>query len=256
MNATQYVIFEASIACQFAGVHRACPISDPRRWPGGAPPEPMPDALIVQTAVALYRDHGFTGMIGWHYYGEPAMARDRILGLMDAIEAAWPAARFTLWTNGLDGDAEWFRRFAQIVVSDYGLDHERREAIHRAAPWAILRRSTLDARRTAVGPDADATPCARMFAEMIFDYGGAVHCCCYDWRGQAELGRLGDGALDELIRRWRIARAAMVRGAHGSAAPPCCRRCAFRSPDVACLVPEIQRRAMLARDAILGEPTC
>lgn len=221
MMYTQFAIFEVTDRCNLARSHSWCPCAT--RKPTGT--QPMTDGEIVDAAVALYRDYGFGGMVGWHYYCEPLVARERMQRLMEAIREQWPAARFVLWTNGalLSDDARELHGFDRVHITEY----EPSNAIHYAARKmrAIVSAPAIDDRLDTARVGAGPRPCLRMFTEIIFDYWGTVHACCYDWRGAIPLGTLRDG-LPAVVDAWQSLRAELVAaGGMSDSAPAVCRAC-------------------------------
>lgn len=234
MYLTQAIAFELAPSCPHAHAHPFCPASQ-KRWEILDTSAPMSDDLIVETAVRLMRDFHFRGLFQWHYYNEPLVTVDRMLGLMERIREAdgyegTPAEpRFLLWTNA---SAEPFRceklkGFDQVHVSIYP---ECEDVLCKLAGLAddtgadpIVHFPHDDGRVSPIpGP---LGYCCRMFMEMIFDYYGNAHTCCYDWRGENKMGNLNTSPLPEIVERWREVRLRLLPG-HAAAPPPArCRQC-------------------------------
>lgn len=243
---TQFLIFELGRGCNLGPVHAACPNMSPERFSHLDSSRRLDDDTIVDTAVAMYRHHGFTGLVGWHYYNEPLLQADRMFRLMERISAYAPEARYVLWSNGtlLPEDCSRFREFHQIHVTDYSRDGcppQHLDKLLQAAPHAQVHSWQLDQRLTAIATAHNA-PCYRMFTEMIFDHHGNMHLCCYDWRGLGSPGNLYTSDLDDLVRKWQAVRDSITGRAMTRDAPAVCTTCAMRC-GLARFVPEVAARA-------------
>jgi hypothetical protein len=234
MNLTQCLIFEIGRACNLGAVHKKCPNLHPERFTRLDTSRELDDDTIVACARAAYWSHGFTGVVGWHYYCEPTLWMPRILALMDRITAAAPQARFILWTNGTRPQPpEVLRRFTLIRQTDYSRD-----------PTG----SGLDDRLLRCTMHGDA-PCAVPYTEFILDCYGNHHPCCYDWRGEGSLGNVFCDGFDELMGRWKVFCAAVRGRRMTEEAPAVCRSCGFRRQWIHRLVPEVVERAEAWRRA-------
>ncbi len=240
MIRTGYIIFEIGRECNLGHIHTKCPNSHPDRYRHVDTKHPMSDDTIVDTAVALIQEHGFRGLVAFHYYNEPSLSANRMFALMDRITDREPSARFVLWTNGTL-IANYDRRygaFHEIHVTDYELESHpcQSHRLYGIKDSVHVHRWQLDDRLNTTGsepgrPESDK-PCCRMFTEMIFDYYGNVHLCCYDWRGLADAGNIHTSSLGVLVASWQGARRWMIGekmepfvmpGRNGAA--PVCRTC-------------------------------
>jgi len=238
---TQIVNFEITTACNLGALHKLCPNAHPARFASLPHDTPMSDELIVASAVALYREYGFRGLVGWHYYCEPLMDAKRMFRLMLAIRRAAPAAQFLLWSNGTLLDrykaTSAIGLFSVAVITNYG---HHAPGLYSSLPW--LREqipvvevvpAKLDG-RLDFAPCGYARPCLRMYLEADFDFFGNLHLCCYDWRGLGSPGNLNTTPLADLIERWIGIREGLGTvpyfGTESSAArvPDSCRWCGAR----------------------------
>jgi len=150
MRYTQFLIFELGHKCNLAHVHKLCPSASPERFANVDTSRELTDDMIVRTAVRMYQEFGFRGLIGWHYYNEPTIQRERMMSLMARIKSEVSEARFVLWTNGthiLSSDE--MDAFDQIHVTDYTrdgntplvqiADHEKSQVHH----WPLDSRLNL-----------------------------------------------------------------------------------------------------------------
>lgn len=244
MKYTGYLIFELGKTCNLGKLHAACPNLHPDRFSRIVSDQTLPDSLVVELAAEAYQVHGFRGRIGWHYYNEPLMAEARMWRIMDAIDARVPA-RYTLWTNGTKWPKkpENLRRFEELHVTDYGVPEQPvdREAWRQAVPHVQFQSWPLDSRITAE-PRESLAACRRMFTELIVDYFGNVHLCCYDWQGLGSPGNVHTDKLGDLVRRWQAIRESISGSMMTPEAPEVCRRCAMRC-GITRFVPEVAEDA-------------
>ena len=238
MNLTQIVNFELAPNCPHAAKHPFCPSGqrDTSKMVG------MNDGTIVQTAVQLYTSHGFTGLIGWHYYNEPMRSQERMIELMKRIYTQVPMARFWLWSNLIEHVADTqipYQWFEGITLSAYD-EHPKNStwlAKDRLKRFRIFIHAQEDDGRSAERP-AKSGPCARQFLEMDIDYSGDVRMCCHDWKGASCIGNIVDDKLDAVIAKWQETRVNCLRGKD---MPDCCGKCGTRY-GVNTAEPEITKR--------------
>lgn len=184
---TQFLNFEAGTDCNLGKEHVKCPNRHPDRYANTDKRRMMDDDTIVGCAVAAYQEHGFTGLVGWHYYNEPMLHAARIFRLIQRIRLEVPESRFCMWTNGTNKGL-WYQSLRDL--------HEQ----WHVTPYATGVRldDRLDRR-----PSKGDKPCLRIFTEFVLDAYGQHHPCCYDWRGEASLGNVHDsGGFEDLVFRW------------------------------------------------------
>jgi hypothetical protein len=246
MKYTQFLIFEVCLECNLGGVHGKCPNMHPDRYRGGDRTRPMTDEQIIDAAAKAYAA-GFRGAIGFHYYNEPLLAKDRIFRLVAAIRAGNPAARFVLWTNGtkVPGDAAGLDELKGIfdlawVTAYDGGDYSR---LRRVVPKVNVVKWGLDNRASDPLQKDNRASCCRMFSELIFDYYGNAHFCCIDWRGDIKIGNLHDQDFAAIWGRFAEYRGAASHEPMLPGAPAACLRCVGRHPTIAPLIPEIMMDA-------------
>jgi hypothetical protein len=239
---------------------------------------PIDDQLIIDTAITFYKDTEFTGLIGFHYYCEPWAERKRMDYIMKAILATEPAARFLLWTNlamhvwpqpPASRFLLWTNLamhvwpqpetqlllplFEQVHVTIYKDLEERESAnalqnIAKHCPNVYVHYQRDDDR---IHPQmVKAGPCFLPFLELSFDSSGKVHACCYDWKGEIDLGNIRDGVTD-VVRKWtdfRFNLSVIPHGAPmmGRMAPERCKLCGHRNPNLCGLDGPIAERTAKA----------
>lgn len=246
MKLTQYLIFEVCKTCNLGKVHGPCPNQHPDRFRHIGSDKTVSDAKVVDIAKEMHEVHGFRGRIGWHYYNEPLMAEARMWRLMDAIDSAVPAARYTLWTNG----TRWpktpdnLKRFEEVHLTDYRLPEYpvNLDAWKETVPHVNVHHWPLDG-RVAATIEPLHHPCRRMYTEFIVDYYGNVHLCCYDWRGLGSPGSVHTHSVAALVEQWQAIRASISGHAMTPDAPEACLKCGMRSSGISRFVPEIGEEA-------------
>ena len=234
MKHAQILIFEIGTGCNLAQAHKGrCPNTHPDRWAGTEGRRPLTDDMIVRLAVEAYEQHGFRGMIGWHFYCEPLLYWDRIRPLLTKIRQRVPAARFLLWTNGtkMPTPTIQLRIVDQIQITNYGgLDVA---ALSELPNVGRIIQPIWDCRwNAAVSPSPTAKGCEKPFSEFVVNHYGQVLLCCYDWRGEVKIGNVWDRPFGEVVAAWQGVRDAIAGMKMGGDAPDRCRRCVMKHEDL------------------------
>jgi hypothetical protein len=241
MRNTQIATFELGPACNLGTEHKACPNLHPDRCAGCQKDKRLTDAQIIDTATALYHEHGFRGAIAWHYYNEPLIYAERMYALMTTLRDRCPEARFLLWSNGEllppEGpELDKLKAFDYAWLTNYhNQDFSRAKTVIKRVN---IVRWQLDSRLQDLGP-VRRDPCGRMWTEIVFCHHGDCHICCVDWRNHARLGNLTDTPLPTILDRWTALRASISGREMTDAAPDCCLRCIDRHAHVAHIIPGI-----------------
>ncbi|KKN79757.1 hypothetical protein LCGC14_0336120 [marine sediment metagenome] len=216
MHLTQFICFELGRECNLGHLHAKCPNTHPDRYKHVDTSQAMSDETIVDTAVALIQEHGFRGLIGFHYYNEPTLEMERMWRVAARIRTKETSAKFVLWTNGTYApppyvDVVWsLSLFDEIHVTKYEQSKSLPGSPLAEKSGRFVHQWPFDDRLSTTGdepgrPEFDA-PCCRMFTEMIFDYYGNVHLCCYDWRGLGTTLNVHKHSLSRIIGRWQAIR--------------------------------------------------
>lgn len=243
----QLLNIEIGEACNLADRHEKCPASAGDRWRGARDGAPLTDAEIIALAVEAYERLGFRGLIGWHYYCEPLLYRERVVSLCHAIRERVPEARFGLWTNGtlVGEDAADLSVFDRAWCSCYE-GAPVPAALRLAVPDTIALPGTLDDRINA--RDSSSDPCWRPFSELAIDARGYVHLCCVAYHGDEAIGNVHNESLADIAYWFNdFRRRLSVR--MDEHAPAFCRSCGSRM----CDVPQLDDRVAvvaLVRDEI------
>ena len=242
MDKTGYLIFELCKTCNLGKVHERCPNLHPDRFSHIGNDKTVPDAKVVEIAKEMHEVHGFRGRIGFHYYNEPLGAENRLWRIMDAIDAAVPGVRYTLWTNGTrwPKQPDNLKRFDEVHLTDYRLEDfpVDLDRWRQYVPHLNHHVWPLDGRLDIAGPE-NRRPCRRMFTEFVVDYFGNVRLCCYDWRGLGSPGNVLVDDLSELVAKWQAIRDSISGSAMTDEAPEVCKTCAVRSSGITRFVPGV-----------------
>lgn len=242
MKMMQLVVFEITQLCNRGAEHAACPNMHPDRWSHTVGRRPMTDYQIVSTALEVRR-RGFAGHFAFHYYCEPLMDWPRIQRVAGRIREQDPGATFLLWTNAdllPENLQELADVFCRVVVTNYG-GHDL-SRLREVCPSVGTVGPGLDWRLnppTHDGPER----CMRPFLELVFDFYGGVRACCYDWRGEIQIGNIHDEPLDDILAAWERMRVAVGSTPMAADAPERCRRCGTRYVRLDQFVPEAAARA-------------
>lgn len=227
---TQFLNFEIGTECNLGSEHAKCPNRHPDRYASSAGSEfrrLMGDPTIIDCAVSAYREHGFTGLIGWHYYNEPMLHAGRILRLMTRILELAPMSRFVMWTNGA-GQGVFYQSVRNMCEQ-----------------WHLTPYETgvrLDDRLERKPPQGDK-PCMRIFTEFVLDAYGQHHPCCFDWRGEASLGNVHEVGFKHLVCDWwneqqRVGNNRMMETSNSG-----CQQCGWRTSAITGFDPASAARA-------------
>ena len=196
---TQFLIFELGTKCNLKSEHPKCPINHRTKNVTA-----LSNKKILELATSAYKELGFTGLIGFHFYNEPMIYWERMLHLMDSIRAEIPESRFILWTNGtILIDEPRFDNFELVVVTNY-LNKDRAVYEKYYRNKLLIQEPNFDDRLT-YGGAKDKSKCQRQFIEFIIDSYGEVILCCQDWHTEVKIGNVNYEELSELSdRKMRI----------------------------------------------------
>lgn len=253
LSLLQIIDFELGHKCNLGHVHDACPNTSPQRFSLLDTQKQLDDDTIINAAVAAYERLGFTGLIGFHYYNEPLLQKERLFRIAAKILNRSPKARFLLWTNGMliPEECDQFTIFDQIVISGYNADSARgRDRLKaRGINCLYADDAQLDNRMQTLVPRDKSASCLRPFLEMIFDAYGNTHLCCYDWRGEGTTGNLHTSTIDDLAAKWRDSLPKIAGAKMADDAPRVCVQCAHRWSDFQVHDSAIVQRAQTWRAA-------
>lgn len=243
MKLVQFLILESGRWCNYAERHPRCPTLDPLRFSGLDTRRELDESTMVQIAIRAYQEFGFQGLVGFHYYNEPLLERDKIMRVIARIRTVVPRAGFVLWTNGslITTENAWdLNAFSQIYVTDY--DKRDYTPFRTILPHLYTLTPNFDNRRET-GYQLSDTRCVRPYTEFIVDCYGNVHMCCTDWQGKTSPGNVFTTDLFELVRRFQNIRAQLDGPNITKEAPETCWRCVRRWPVISSHLPAIAEQA-------------
>ena len=232
MRYLQLLMFELSAKCNLSTDHPLCPINDKRRWGQLDTRYRLDDETILRLAAKAYHDLGFLGLLGFHFYNEPLLSKDRMLELMRRIRARVPKSRFILYSNGtmIEPPASELSLFEQVIITNYeGRDFS---FLKRVAPRLVVIDPALDNRRNP--PETfNRQPCLRPFVEMIVDCLGNVHLCSMDWQGKGSPGNVFTSDFAKIVSRFEEIRDDLCGKEMSDAAPVNCLYCTNKYDHIA-----------------------
>jgi hypothetical protein len=250
MKYLQFLDFEICSECNLAAKHSQCPSSHPERYSHLNTDRTLDDDTIVDIAVRAYTEFEFRGCIGWHYYNEPLLQKERIFKLIERIKAKVPSAKFLLWTNGelIGENCDELKVFDKIWITNYRKQDFSR--VSKVVKHTTILNPHLDKRLTDVYADThNNSPCVRPYAEMIIDHHGNAHICCMDWKGLASPGNVFTDDLGLIAGRMGQIRNAVAGQTMRSIAPDVCKQCNMRFQELTPVFgEEICREQAMHRD--------
>ena len=241
LNLHQMLIFEINSGCNLATAHAGkCPISDPHRWDNLDATRPLTDDVICQSVHTAYNKLGFRGYVAWHFYNEPCSNWPRLRALMQRIKMETPQARFYVFTNGelLPHDREQIEIIDALWISNYcGQDWSDVTAWH---PQIVVHHKPPLDDRLVIRPDQSRRRCLRPFTEIVCDYYGNFHICCFDWQGKVKLPNIWDVGYEAAVAEYVKIQNVLSHNPMSADAPAFCRVCRWRN-DACPIVTKIWR---------------
>jgi hypothetical protein len=242
------LMFELHRECNLAESHTWCPAHQRQAWANGS----LELRDIERVALVAHREFSFRGVIGFHYYNEPMAQWQRVVSCVKRLSRAIPGQEFALWTNGtyIHPDmAQDLTKFTAVIVSNYGdLDLAM---IERTAPHAEIVDTKMDGRvswNIELDPRTKTPPCFRPCTELIVDYRGDLHICCYDWRGESSPGNVLTDDPAACFRTWQKMRDAILSAKFISDMPTACAHCPQRDLKLQAYCPTVGRLALQYAD--------
>jgi hypothetical protein len=223
---TQFLIFEIGSECNLAHCHPKCPVKQRKREG-----RPLDDYTIIRHVEDAYTRFGFKGLVGWHYYNEPMMQIDRVLGLMEKIRVLVPTSRFVLWTNGtIISEDPRMKLFGQVHVSDYFNQRDSLIEAYKGIVSLDVFTPNFDNRLDDVCINSDVH-CFRPYVELVFDNFGEAHMCCQDWKGEINVGNLWRNDFGAILERRNQIISQVCGDTMTADAPERCLKCPNRIMD-------------------------
>jgi len=221
---TRHVYLELSNRCNYAHLHKACPVGYLSRND-----DVLPDRIVCHVLDTLGR-YRFSGRIAFHTYNEP-LIDPRLDTFVAHARRACPDSEIYICTNGYYLNAERARALVDagvtnIHVSAYSdAEYERLSQLVLPIRYAV-QRATLDARMDLyeAPPTSCSRPCYSPLYQIIVTAAGRLSLCCYDWKRHCTFGNLHEQSFEEVMKDpslWTL----YEQLSHGQRTLDLCRRC-------------------------------
>jgi hypothetical protein len=234
LNNLERISFELGSKCNLAHLHPECPNLDPERYKYLNTEQALTDDAIILATYHAYHNYGFNGLISWIYYNEPLLQQDRMFNLMGRIQKVVPQAKFLLWTNGtlIPENCEHFRAFDQIIVTEYDAASTRgiNYLLAKNINVGVIENPKFDDRLYNIGlkTPEPTHPCHVPLKELNIDNYGNGHICCYDWKGEVNLGNLFTDGFSIIAQNWHKTIQAVTGQKMLDNAPELCKMCSHK----------------------------
>ncbi len=223
---TKHVYLELSNLCNYAHLHKSCPVAHL------AQSKDILSSRIVTDVLDTLGRYGYTGRIGFHTYNEPLMD-PRLTRFIAHARKACPTGEIYICTNGYYLDQIMAEELVEtgvshIHVSAYSDSEQKRlETIHVSIPYHV-ERMTLDKRMDAYdSPETeDHRPCFSPLYQIVVTAAGRISLCCMDWKRQYCFGDLHKQSFEEAMKdpaMWSV----YEKLSRGNRCFDLCRRCRF-----------------------------
>jgi FkbM family methyltransferase len=197
---THHVYLELSNLCNYAHLHKACPVAQLAQNK-----DILPSQIVEDVLDTLHR-YGFRGRIGFHTYNEPLMD-PRLTQFTRRARQACPDSEIYICTNGYYLDQTMAEELVQtgvnhIHVSAYSDSEQRRLEAIRVPVQYHVDRMTLDKRMDAYDkPETDDNrPCYSPLYQIIVTAAGRISLCCMDWKRQHCFGDLHKQSFEQAMK--------------------------------------------------------
>jgi len=189
LKTTSLLSFEISNKCNLQKLHPKCPINL-RQYK--VKEKTLNKEIIVKT-IKQAMDHGFTGMVAFHYYNEPLLNKDLILEIINEV----PTCKYLLWTNALLLDRkvennDFLKKFSLVCITCYNKkDMPYFETLKNYYKNIDIFDWELDDRLEIYNKKVENNlSCKRPLFEIPIDYYGNIHLCCMDWNNSHAIGNI------------------------------------------------------------------
>ncbi|MBN1124195.1 MAG: methyltransferase domain-containing protein [Sedimentisphaerales bacterium] len=223
---TEHVYLELSNECNYADVHKACPVARLRQNK-----DILPTRIVCEVLDTL-GDYNFTGRIAFHTYNEPLMD-PRLFTFIAYARRICPQSEIFICTNGYYLHQEMAEKLVQtgvtnIYVSAYSdSEYDRLSRIQVPIPYRVERQK-LDQRLDSYNrpPTGDTRPCYNPLYQLTITASGKICLCCIDWKRQYTFADLHTQPFEQAMRNpemWRI----YDRLSQGDRCLDLCKSCRF-----------------------------
>jgi len=197
---TQHVYLELSNLCNYAHLHKACPVAQLAQNK-----DILPSRIVEDVLDTLHRSR-YCGRIGFHTYNEPLMD-PRLTQFTRLARKACPDSEIYICTNGYYLDQTMAEELVEtgvnhIHVSAYSDSEQRRLEAIRVPVQYHVDRMTLDKRMDAYDkPETDDNrPCYSPLYQIIVTAAGRISLCCMDWKRQHCFGDLHKQSFEQAMK--------------------------------------------------------
>lgn len=220
---TAQVALELSNLCQYAGIHKKCPL----RFAGD--PVYLPGKIVYDVLGTLGR-HGFEGTIVFDVYNEP-LVDPRLFQFVAFAHEACPRSELCIWTNGRYLNQALAEELAdiglsRIRVSAYSrAEHDRLAKIRPSIRYDVVLRRLDDRLRFYKRRERPSSvPCFAPLTDIIIAREGCISLCCHDWERRHTWGDLREQTFEEVMRSGEL-QAVYERLSRGDRFLYLCKRC-------------------------------
>jgi glycosyltransferase involved in cell wall biosynthesis len=197
---TKRVSIELSNLCNYAGVHKKCPLS----WENQ---RVILSKKVVENVLDCLSKYSFEGRIAFHTYNEP-LIDPRLFLFIAYAKARCLQSHIMIMTNGYYFNQTLAEELVEIgagsiYVTAYGQeDRERLSKIKVGVPY-FIQKQDLDDRLNLYDrklPEKEnRKPCYAPLREIIITRDGRVSLCCLDWKRKHCFGDLYHESLEDVI---------------------------------------------------------
>ena len=220
---TSRISFELSNLCNYADVHKKCPLNLVRD------PIILPIRIVFDVLDTL-KHNGFQGTIAYHTYNEP-LIDPRLFKFIEYTHDVCPGCEIYICTNGfylnqtlLDELIE--SGVSKIHVSAYSRSESKRLSKLKSNIPFDIEMVKLDDRLHLYDKKEKniKKPCYAPLNEIIIAREGNISLCCLDWKRKHVYGNLHKQTFEDIMYSG-ILQTVYDRLSSGDRFIPLCKRC-------------------------------
>jgi radical SAM protein with 4Fe4S-binding SPASM domain len=223
---TSRVSIELSNLCNYANIHKKCPLSLEVE-------KKILSSNVVMEVINTLGEFGFTGTIAFHTYNEP-LIDPRLFKFIEQTRKACPACNIYILTNGYYLTQMLALELMEIGVSSIHVsaytskEYDRLSKIKLNIPYEVEKMILMDqvlAIYQSPFIDHKAT-CFAPLNEIIITREGDISLCCRDWQRRYTFGNLYEKGFNEIMKEG-LMHAVYKRLKDGDRFLDICRRCSW-----------------------------